>query len=325
MTSRVVLAAALSGSLALCVTGCPSTDPGPGPGDGGRGDGGVGDGGSGADGGPRTDSGAMHGDAAVTCASGQHACGAGCIIDQPNDPAHGCRLGCGNPCMTPAMGVASCSSAGACDFTCPTPFHRVGAACTCAARTCMDMSAQCGSPDDGCGTPLNCGTCASGAMCLAGVCGCMPDAHEPNDSNAVATHEPELTDMPDSNATLTDFTIDHMGDTDWIQFHVVDAFDGGNPHLTVRLYNIPSGSDFDLGVWYVCDGGGDASACVTGTQNNMIGRGCLSSHPGIAEENVDLPTDCGFLANANGIMFIRVTAPTFGGSCAPYALDVRVR
>ena len=87
----------------------------------------------------------------------------------------------------------------------------------------------------------------------------------------------------------------------------------------------PSARDFDLGVWYVCDGGGDASTCTTGTQDNMIGRGCTSSHPGITEENVDLPTDCGFLANADGIMFARVTAPTFGGSCAPYALDVRVR
>lgn len=333
MTSREVLGlSAVFACLVMGPFGCASADPGPGPGtDAGRVDGGAGDTGppsdSGprTDGGPRRDAGPVGRDGSVACPGGQHACGAGCITDQPNDPANGCRFGCGEACPTPTMGVAACTSGGACDFSCPLPFHRVGDTCTCAPTTCLAMGYECGSPDDGCGAPLDCGMCSPGAMCLSGTCGCPPDTHENNDSNAVATPEPELTDSADPNVTLSDFTIDHEGDVDWIRFHVVDAFDGGNPHLTVRLYNIPTGSDFDLGVWYVCDGGGDASACSVGTQNNMIGRGCISSHTGIAEENVDLPTDCGFLANADGLMFIRVSAPTFGASCMPYALDVRVR
>jgi hypothetical protein len=327
MTSRLWAAVA----LASLVAGCPSTDPGPPIEDSGRIrdagmlDGSASDTGPIGDTGPRLDTGPTMHDASVHCPAGQHACGAGCITDQANDPMNGCRFGCGSPCPTPTMGTASCTSAGTCDFTCPSPFHRVGDTCVCMATTCMAIGYTCGAPDDGCGTPLNCGTCSGGAMCVGGTCGCAPDAHESNDSNAVATHEAALTDMPDSNVTLSDFTIDHMGDQDWMQFHVTDAFDGGNPHITVRLYNIPSGTDLDLGVWYVCAGGGDASACSVGTQNNMIGRGCISSHTGIAEENVDLPTDCGFLANADGTLFVRVTAPTFGNSCMPYAVDVRVR
>jgi hypothetical protein len=246
-------------------------------------------------------------------------------MDQANDPANGCRLGCGTACPAPAMGVASCTTTGMCDFTCPSPSHRVGDACVCMPHTCDDIGYHCGAPDDGCGTPLDCGTCGTGAMCLMGVCGCMPDAHEDNDDNSSATHEAELTDSADPTVTLTDFTIDHMGDQDWITFHVVDGFDGGNPHVYVRLYNIPSGSDFDLGAWYACDNSNNNSTCTVGTADNMIGRGCVSSHPGIAEENIDLPSNCGFAANSDGNLYIRVTAPTFGGSCMPYALEVRVR
>ncbi len=325
MTSRSV--AALGVLLALGISGCPSTETNPPGGDTGpRVDGGAG---PAADTGPRPDTGPVAHDASVTCPTGQHACGAGCITDQPNDPAHGCRLGCGEGCPTPSSGIPACSTDGTCDFTCPSPFHRTGDTCTCMPRSCTDMGYMCGAPDNGCGTPLNCGTCASGAMCNGGVCGCLPDTHEPNDSNAVATHEPEVADNNDPSITLSDFTIDHMGDVDWIQYHVVDGFDGGDPHVTVRLYNIPSGSDYDLGVWYACDNHDDNSSCTTGTSNNMIGHGCISSHTGITEENVDLPSDCGstvFVPNdASGNLFIRVTAPTFNGSCMPYALDVRVR
>src|SRR6478736_9709301 len=115
MTSRLWAAVA----LASLVAGCPSTDPGPPTEDAGHHDAGASDTGPMADTGPRADTGpAMH-DASVHCAAGQHACGAGCITDQANDPANGCRLGCGAACPTPTMGTASCTSAGTCDFTCP--------------------------------------------------------------------------------------------------------------------------------------------------------------------------------------------------------------
>jgi hypothetical protein len=269
------------------------------------------------------------GDAAPTCSTGMHACGMGCVNDQPNDPMHGCRFGCGQPCPTPSMGVASCSSTGMCDFTCPSPFHRVGDHCDCVPTTCDAIGYHCGSPDNGCGLALNCGSCDPDAMCIVGNCACMPDTHEPNNSNTRATTEPEMNDAaPGQNATFSDFNLDSATDVDWITFHVHNGATLGYPHVGVRLYNIPAGSDYDLGAWYACDNNNDNTTCATGTSDNMIGRGCVSTLAGIAEENVDLTTNCGGVAgfgDASGTVFIRVTAPTFGGMCSNYLLDIRVR
>ena len=313
------------GLVASIVAGCSSSDPPVTPRDAARSD--AGDAGANeTDTGPRADAGPA--DASVTCASGQHACGTGCITDQPNDPMHGCRLGCGQPCATPSMGVGACSSGGTCDFTCPSPFHRLGDRCICTPTTCPAIAYHCGTPDDGCGTPLNCGSCAGGAVCLTGNCACMPDAHEPNDSNANATHEPEMSDASPSNATFSDFNLDSATDVDWITFHVHNGASLGYPHVGVRLYSIPIGSDYDLGVWYACDNRTNNTTCAVGTADNMIGHGCTSSLASIAEENVDLTTNCGGVGgfgDASGTVFIRVTAPTFGGACQPYSLDIRVR
>jgi hypothetical protein len=41
------------------------------------------------------------------------------------------------------------------------------------------MNLNCGSVDDGCGTKLNCGTCAANEACKANVCGaCTPKTCE---------------------------------------------------------------------------------------------------------------------------------------------------
>ena len=37
--------------------------------------------------------------------------------------------------------------------------------CSASAFTCEDLGADCGAPDDGCGTPLSCGTCGAGTTC----------------------------------------------------------------------------------------------------------------------------------------------------------------
>src|SRR5947209_12609171 len=46
---------------------------------------------------------------------------------------------------------------------------------TCRPRTCLDLGASCGTPSDGCGGSLSCGTCTPPATCGASyVCGCSP-------------------------------------------------------------------------------------------------------------------------------------------------------
>lgn len=307
----------------LIASGCAG-----GGGGGPAGDGGGGHDGGALDGGP--DAGARDAggrDAAmITCPTGEHVCGGGCVENQPDDPANGCRFGCGEACPTPASGTPSCSAAGACDFACAPPFHRVADACVCSAATCSDLGYECGAPDDGCGRALDCGTCAGGA-CLMGICGCTPDAHEANDSNTRATRGIELNDADDPNVTLSDYTLDERTDVDWLVFHVLDGTDGGNPRINVRLSAVPVGSDYDLAAFYVCDTGGDLTSCNTGAPDNSLGHGCSSSHAGAVEETVELATDCDrtFSTDDPGELFIRVTAPTFGGSCAPYQLTIMVR
>lgn len=53
---------------------------------------------------------------------------------------------------------------------------------TCTPKTCADLAAACGSPDDGCGKPLSCGTCGSGFVCSSArtcvatqISTCSPD------------------------------------------------------------------------------------------------------------------------------------------------------
>ncbi|MDO8516583.1 MAG: hypothetical protein Q7S33_00505, partial [Nanoarchaeota archaeon] len=47
---------------------------------------------------------------------------------------------------------------------------------TCTPQTCINLGKNCGTTDDGCGTSINCGSCASGTTCSNGVCilSCTP-------------------------------------------------------------------------------------------------------------------------------------------------------
>jgi hypothetical protein len=261
----------------------------------------------------------------AACDAGEHACGTGCIPDLPNEPGNGCRLGCGEACVAPAMGTASCSAAGTCDFTCPSPYRREGSSCVCAPRTCAELGFECGSPDDGCGTPLDCGGCG-GAACVMGRCGCMPDVHEPNDGNTSATAYPGThSDADDPDLTITGYNLDAMDDADWIRIDVDDGFDFGNPRMTVTLDNVPVGADYDLAAYYVCDGGGDNASCNAGTVDNFLGRGCRDATVGAGISSVEIASDCtGLGIDDHGTLYVRVTARTFAG-CGDYRIRVNIR
>jgi hypothetical protein len=40
----------------------------------------------------------------------------------------------------------------------------------CVPKTCADQGTECGFSMDGCGNPLDCGTCPAGLTCAKGVC-----------------------------------------------------------------------------------------------------------------------------------------------------------
>lgn len=257
------------------------------------------------------------------CSTGQHRCGGGCIDDLPNEPGNGCRYGCGEPCPTPPDGAAACDADGLCTFACPPPFHREGTECVCTPRTCTELGFTCGAPDDGCGSPLDCGSCAGGGVCIDGSCSCMPDEREPNDSRLEAPRLGSLTDSPDSEATVDTLNLHDASDEDWFTFAVADDFDAGNPQIAVTLDMIPSGSNHDLAVYYVCTSGGDSTTCTSGMSDNTIGRGCASASSGTTSETVGLATECSG-TDEGGTLYVRVTQRAFGGSCASYRVRVAV-
>jgi hypothetical protein len=53
---------------------------------------------------------------------------------------------------------------------CATGQQSCLAGCNCKPKTCADLGVQCGSPDDTCGHPLDCGRCPSGSTCSGGRC-----------------------------------------------------------------------------------------------------------------------------------------------------------
>lgn len=263
-------------------------------------------------------------DAGTSCGAGQHACGAGCIDDLENLPANGCRLGCGDPCPTPPDGTAACDAEGRCTFGCEPPFRLEGTECVCDARTCDDWGYTCGAPDDGCGMPLDCGSCGGSGECIEGSCSCMPDEHEPNDDRIRAPTIGTATDAPDTNLVFDTLSLHAMDDEDWLELDVSDDFDAGNPQITVTLRGFPSGDDYDLAAYYICGSGGDASTCSAGMVDNMIGHGCASASSGGTIETVAIATECSG-TDEGGTLLLHITPRTVAGTCQAYELEVDVR
>jgi hypothetical protein len=259
-----------------------------------------------------------------SCPSGRHLCGAGCVDDLANEPENGCRTGCGEACPTPALGVASCTAMGTCDFTCEPPSVRDGDTCACTAMTCEEQSLECGEQTDGCGMPLDCGACPGGSMCTDGVCGCMDDAAEEND-NRFTAYGIGSYDDGGTSMTFDAFALSSTDDEDWFTADITDATNlSSSPDIDVTLSGIPMGADFDLAAWFVCDSGTEEVTCVPGAPDSMIGAGCSSSETGTMDEHVRLETNCTGTLDETGTLYVRVSSTTWDNSCAPYSLALTV-
>lgn len=261
------------------------------------------------------------------CTTGNHLCGSTCTPDMANMPTNGCRLGCGTPCATPANATGSCNAMGQCAFECTPPYRAMGMGCSCTATTCEAIGYECGAPDNGCGVPLECGSCTGGASCNEGRCGCAPDASEPNDSNTSARRGMGLNDSDDPSFTITGMNIHAAGNEDWFAYPVTDGSDGGNPRINVTLTNIPTGADYELVAYYACNSANDDSGCSIGSSDNTVGRGCNGAATGSTPETVEIETECAngvFDSDDSGTLYIRVIPRAWSLSCGAYQLDVRV-
>jgi len=68
---------------------------------------------------------------------------------------------------------APCSSNAECSSSFCSP---VTSTCQCLPASCVELGAECGTVDNGCGDPLDCGGCSSGNICnlLTNTCDCNP-------------------------------------------------------------------------------------------------------------------------------------------------------
>ncbi|MDQ3031148.1 MAG: hypothetical protein M3Y87_01930, partial [Myxococcota bacterium] len=251
-------------------------------------------------------------DGGTECTATQHECDGTCTDAMANEPANGCRLGCGDPC--PGGAEAICETDGTCGVR------------GCVPMTCEELSTMCGTIENGCGRRISCGICNAGLgqICEGGSCVCDADAdtHEPNDDPASAPMRGSLTDDPDTSASITGGAIGSATDEDWFRYAVADTGFGGNPIITVTLEGAPAGADYAIAAYYACTSTPDASTCTRGTVDNRVGRGCTSA--GTATDTVELDTECATTTDS-GTLYVRVSATTWTGSCAAYTVRVNVR
>lgn len=281
---------------------------------------GCGDDSSGSDGG---------GDSGIRCMSGMHDCDGECVTDQINDPAMGCRRGCGTPCPEPSEGgMATCTSSGLCDVRCTTPYVKEGDNCVCRPQSCSEAGAMCGmGVDDGCGGRIDCGMCGEGRMCDDdNQCVCMVDEAEPNEEELEAYLLGDFPDTPDTMMTFSEFTLNTETDVDIYRVRVRDTGDA-SPTLRVELRNIPPASNFELGAFFRCDSSPNTTRCdgsLLGMEmDGPLGRGCVSENPNQDPERVQLQTFCGS-SDESGNLFIEVRSTTWMNACMPYELFVLV-
>jgi len=189
--------------------------------------------------------------------------------------------------------------------------------------TCDAAGSACGTTDDGCGGTIDCGMCPEGTNCVDHLCECSPGVGEPNESPTAAISLGEFRDSDDREEIYALYAITSDSDEDWYELTVVDACCLSNPSIHVELSGIPSGSNYDLGLWYDCDSGGGPGTCADGTPDTAMGGGCLSTNSSNMPETVQLDTSCGGI-NENGTAFIRVRAASWAATCGVYRLTIRV-
>jgi hypothetical protein len=192
----------------------------------------------------------------------------------------------------------------------------------CVSRTCAYEHFACGTFRDVGGDAFDCGTCIGTATCVDHACTISADAREDNDDVARATWLGSLDDRDDAYLRLVDLTIDSPTDQDWFQFHVTDAFDAGNPRITLSL---TAAARHELVVYFKCDSLDEATVAFCGESQNavfdpVLGIGCVANATSI---QADMVPYCAGIADG-GTVTLRVGthAPPRGD---PYALDVMVR
>jgi hypothetical protein len=189
--------------------------------------------------------------------------------------------------------------------------------CGCMPTTCAALGASCGTPPDGCGGMLSCGSCGTNATCISGRCACNSDANEPNDAPGGATTLGGLgvgsSLMPGSIVSLHTPT-----DQDWYSatFERSEEARDTEWRLQADIQGVPAGSDFEVAVFVVCPDLAAPPTCAAGAPVFMPFPGCASTGSG-SRESAALVTGC---QRDDAMIYVRVRSTTWDRACAPYML-----
>lgn len=192
----------------------------------------------------------------------------------------------------------------------------------CARTTCTALGAHCGAPDDGCGTPLDCGACEGVATCVDGACECGADTREPDETLASAFDGGAYTDA-DADITVTDRWLHTATDVDWIRYAIDDTTTATLATLSATI-DAPASGTYEVALFYDCAAGTNASSCAQGTSDTTVGHGCVATTSGPTRASVSLDVDCQGTFDDSGTLYVRVSS-TGATPCAPYRLVTQIR
>jgi hypothetical protein len=175
-------------------------------------------------------------------------------------------------------------------------------ASACQPKTCAQLGKSCGKHADGCGGTRDCGVCAS--TCAGGSAGATSET---------AFDLGATTDSPDTKKSAYEQSLPDA-EEDWFKSKVTDGGWDGNPRITASVARA-----VEVTVFYKCDAGGDASTCpnTVDSPDNTIGNGCKGT------SSAQVKVSCSGISD-NGTAYVRVRKLASDGQCVSYSLDLFV-
>jgi len=229
-------------------------------------------------------------------------------------PGRGCIDG--NNCTVGDM----CQSDGTClgiPMSCTDPDQCTDSSCDPATGQCT-LSVKTGSSctdHDFCTTSDKCnasGDCVGHAS---------SDVYEENDSSVTAHYLGTVNDNEAYPHRTFQAYLYGVGDVDWYRFHDNDT-PWGAFHPRVDLSSVPSGHDYNLCAYFVCDSGDEDISCVHGSfATHGTLKGCCSTSLGNWGEIVELDVNCTGTTDESGDVYVQVYQASGAWVCIPYTLS----
>ena len=172
-------------------------------------------------------------------------------------------------------------------------------------------------------------SCSDGDACTdddacdgSGTCTGTPrrDSSEPNDSRSAARLLGTVSDRAAWPEGSFQASLYPVSDEDWFRFRVTDDI-GGEVEPRVELSSVPPANDYDLCVYWDCDGADVGVSCIEGSADSFGGlNGCCSRRGASAADEVRFSPSC-VGSSETGTAYVRVVR--FSGPWTCEAFTVR--